>query len=129
MNAHVNHDLAIALDRMAALDGGFPLRGGARFNDYQRVNDVLARIEARLREPLTTGKAGDIDRALGDVDTVVLMWNVRKARDAAWTNGELLWHLRGTPQLQRDYLTHLDQITSFAGRGLLLPRLGMSARA
>jgi hypothetical protein len=91
--------------------------------------DILERMEAALREELTTGHAGEIDRALGDVDSVVMMWNVRKARDSAWTNGELLWHLRVTPRLQRDYLAHLDQMASFAGRGLLVPRLGMRAGA
>jgi Family of unknown function (DUF5995) len=129
MNAHINHDLAIALDRMAALDGRFPSRDGARFNDFRRVNDVLERMEAALRERLTTGLAGEIDRAFGDLDSVVMMWNVRKAREAAWTNGELLWHLRPAPRLQRDYLIHLDQMASFAGRGLLVPRLGVRAGA
>jgi hypothetical protein len=128
MNAHINHDLAIALDRMASLDGGFPLRDSARFNDFMRVNDVLERMEAALREQLTTGLAGELDRALGDVDSIVMMWNVRKARETAWTNGELLWHLRTTPRLQQDYLAHLDHFASFAGRGLLVPRLGIRAR-
>ncbi|HZM96062.1 MAG TPA: DUF5995 family protein [Vicinamibacterales bacterium] len=127
MNAHINHDLAIALDRMAGLDGRYPSRDGARFTDFRKVNDVLERMEARLREQLTTGLAGEIDRSLGDVDSVVMMWNIRQARDAAWTNGEVLWQLRSTPHLQRDYLAHLDQFASFAGRGLLVPRLGVSA--
>jgi hypothetical protein len=129
MNAHINHDLAIALDRMAALDGRFPSRQSPRFNDFRKVNDVLARMETELREELTTGLAGHVDRSLGDVDSVVMMWNVRQARETAWTNGEVLWQLRATPHLQRDYLAHLDQFASFAGRGLLLPRLGMRAGA
>jgi hypothetical protein len=56
-----------------------------------------------------------------------MMWNVRKARAAAWTNGELLWHLRATPLLRANYLTQLDQMTAFAGRGLLVPRLGIGS--
>jgi hypothetical protein len=129
MNAHINHDLAIALDRMAAIDGRYPSRDGARFNDFRKVNDVLERIEGALREQLTTGLAGHIDRSLGDVDSIVMIWNIRQAREAAWTNGEVLWLLRATPHLQRDYLAHLDQFASFAGRGLLVPRLGVRAGA
>jgi hypothetical protein len=125
MNAHINHDLAIALDRMAAFDGRYPARAGARFNDFTRVDDILEEREAALRERLTTGIAGKVDRAFGDVDSVVMMWNVRRAREAAWTNGELLWHLRATPRLQADYLQHLDHFAAFAGRGLLVPRLGI----
>jgi hypothetical protein len=129
MNAHINHDLAIALDRMAGLDGRYPARTGARFNDFTRVNDILVQMEDALREQLTTGIAGKIDRTFGDVDSVVMMWNVRRARAAAWTNGEVLWLLRPTPRLQADYLSHLDQFASFAGRGLLVPRLGLGVGA
>jgi hypothetical protein len=125
MNAHINHDLAIALDRMAAVDGRFPSRDGARFRDFNRVNDVLERTETALRQKLATGLAGTIDLALGDVDSAIAMWNVRQAREAAWTNGELLWHLRADPRLQRDYLAQLDQFASFAGQGLLVSRLGV----
>jgi Family of unknown function (DUF5995) len=124
MNAHINHDLAVALNHVAESDGAFGPRSGARYLDFLRVNEILERLEAALRDRLATGLAGDIDQALGDLDSVLVMWNVRKAREAAWTHGEVLWHLRTAPPLQRDYLTKLDQLTSFAGRGLLLPRLG-----
>jgi hypothetical protein len=124
MNAHINHDLARALEEIATADGDFPSRDGGRFADFTRVNDILARIEAALRPELATGLAGAIDLKLGDLDSLLVMWNVRKARDAAWTNGEVLWQLRDVPALQRDFLARLDQLTGFAGRGLLLPRLG-----
>jgi hypothetical protein len=41
----------------------------------------------------------------------------------------VLWHLRTAPQLRQDYLEKLDRMTSFAGRGLLVPRLGIAASA
>jgi Family of unknown function (DUF5995) len=129
MNAHINHDLVVALNRIAAADFGFPARDGARYSDFRRVNDILERIESALRDELTTGLAGEIDAALGNLDTLLVMWNVRKAREAAWTNGEVLWHLREVPLLQRDFLARLDLMTSFAGSGLLLPRLGVTIRA
>jgi hypothetical protein len=39
------------------------------------------------------------------------MWKVQQAREAAWTSGEVLWHLRTTPLLRRDFLARLDSIT------------------
>jgi hypothetical protein len=54
------------------------------------------------------------------------MWKVRNARDAAWTNGEVCWHLRSAPLLQREYLERLDRMVAFAGHGLLVPRLGVT---
>jgi hypothetical protein len=127
MNAHINHDLPIALDRLAEVDGRFPSRDGARYSDFGRINDILERLEATLQAPLATGLAGDIDVALGDLDSVLAVWKIRNAREAAWTNGEVLWHLRATPLLRRDYLVRLDLMTGFAGNGLLLPRLGVRA--
>jgi hypothetical protein len=85
---------------------------------------VLERLEAAHRGELATGLVGAIDLKLGDLDSLLVMWNVRKARDTAWTNGEVLWRLRPLPALQRDFLARLDQMTGFAGRGLLVPRLG-----
>jgi Family of unknown function (DUF5995) len=125
MNAHINRDLPVALQRMAASEGDYPSRDGARYRDFVRVNDLLERTEAAMRPVLATGLVGHVDVALGDVDNVVAIWKVRKARDAAWTHGEVYWHLRSMPLLQREYLERLDLMVAFAGRGLLVPRLAI----
>jgi hypothetical protein len=127
MNAHINHDLPVALRRLAEPDGRFPSRDGARYADFEHVNDILERVEGTLRTVLTTGLLGEIEQALGNLDSVLAMWKVRNAREAAWTNGEVLWHRRGTPALGREFLARLDSITGFASRGLLLPTLGIVA--
>ena len=124
MNAHINHDLAVALENLAVLDGRFPDRGSPRHRDFSRVNDILEHVETSLHPVLAVGLVGDIDRKFGDLDSLLVMWNVRKAREAAWTNGEVLLQLRAAPLLKREYLDKLDQMTSFAGQGLLVPRLG-----
>jgi len=126
MNAHINNDLVIALDRVAETEKDYPSRNGARYRDFQRVNDVLERVELELQPALSTGVVGAIDLKLGDLDTVLAMWKVRNAREAAWTNGEVVWQLRAMAGLRRDYLARLDQMVGFAGRGLLAPRLGVA---
>jgi hypothetical protein len=126
MNAHINNDLVMALDRLAQTDEGYPSRISKRYQDFQRVNDVLERIELELQPLLSTGVIGEIDAALGDLDTILAMWKVRHAREAAWTNGEVVWHLRASPDLRREYLARLDHMVGFAGRGLLAPRLGLT---
>jgi hypothetical protein len=126
MNAHINNDLVIVLDRLAHTENEYPSRDGERYQDFQRVNDVLERVELELQQVLSTGLIGAIDLALGNVDTLLAMWKVRNAREAAWTNGEVVWHLRATPRLRREYLVRLDHMVGFAGRGLLAPRLGVT---
>src|SRR5262245_23785296 len=121
MNAHINNDLVIALDRIARSEQQYPSRDGERYRDFQRVNDVLERIEVELQPVLSTGVIAAIDVALGDLDTILAMWKVRHARDTAWTNGEVVWHLRTAPCLRSDYLARLDRMVGFAGRGLLAP--------
>ena len=123
MNAHINNDLVIALDRMARSEQQYPSRDGQRYRDFQRVNDVLERVEVELQPVLSTGVVAAIDVALGDLDTILAMWKVRHARDTAWTNGEVVWHLRAAPHLRSEYLTRLDRMVGFAGRGLLAPVL------
>jgi hypothetical protein len=82
---------------------------------------VLERVEVELQPVLSTGVIAAIDVALGDLDTVLAMWKVRHARDTAWTNGEVVWHLRAAPHLRSEYLARLDRMVGFAGRGLLAP--------
>ena len=62
-----------------------------------------------------------IDNAAGETDDAVAMWKVRAAREAAWTNAEVLWTLRATPLLGDNFFAKLDRFTGFAGRGMLLP--------
>jgi hypothetical protein len=49
------------------------------------------------------------------------MWDVERARDAAWTNAQALWALGDEPSLAGEYLLALDRMVGFAGRGLLVP--------
>lgn len=55
------------------------------------------------------------------LDDVVAMWHVRRAREAAWTNGEALWALRADPELSSSYLVALDRMVGLTARGLLVP--------
>jgi hypothetical protein len=121
MNAHINRDLPVAVVRTCEAMGVTPGRGTPQHADYERVNQLLEQVEARAVERLATGLVGAVARGLGRVDDVMAMWQVRRARDAAWINGEVLWSLRALPPLAGEYLATLDRMTGFAGRGLLLP--------
>ena len=121
MNAHINRDLPVALAATWQEPTGVPPRGGPQHSDFVRVNAQLAVIAERVKESYLSGVLGFLDRVLGRVDDAVAMWNVVRARDAAWTNGEALWRLRRDPALAREFLTALDRTVGLAGRGLLQP--------
>jgi hypothetical protein len=120
MNAHINRDLPVALvDTWAELGLGPSSR--AEHDDFLRVNDRLAAVEERVKRSYLTGFFGFLDRVLGRIDDVAAMWNVSRARDAAWVNGRTLWQLRGEPALAREFVAALDRSVGLAGRGLLTP--------
>jgi hypothetical protein len=121
MNAHINRDLPAGIVAAYVAAGGAPEPTGVRRQDFIAVNGLLQRIEAEIKAEFATGIVGVIDTVGGDIDDAVAMWNVRAAREAAWTNAEVMWALRRTPTLHDAFFARLDRFTGFAGRGLLKP--------
>jgi hypothetical protein len=124
MNAHINADLPVALVETCEARGVELRRGSPEYADFERINDLLARVEARVKASYVTGWIARVDRILhrfDRIDDVVAMWNVRVAREAAWANAETLWALRGDADLRADFARTLDRTVGLAGRGLLVP--------
>ncbi|HUH15669.1 MAG TPA: DUF5995 family protein [Gaiellaceae bacterium] len=119
MNAHINRDLPLALVETCRALGVTPARGCPQHDDFRAIDPLLAETEEQVRRELATGLAGLADEALGELDSVVAMWNVRKARAAAWVNAETLWALRDVPFAAGRFAVTLDRMVGFAGRGLL----------
>lgn len=119
MNAHINRDLAPSL--VDAFEGrAWPEADSAERSDYDKVNDVLADTEAEVKGVLEGEILAEIDRALGDIDDVLALWSVRKARGAAWIWGETLFALKTHPRLSNETLLAIDRMAAMASRGLLL---------
>jgi hypothetical protein len=121
MNAHINRDLPIAL--VQTCEGrNVELRSRSpQQRDFRAINALLAGVEASVKAQLVTDALRDFDVALGELDDVVAMWKVERARDAAWNHAETLWALRGAPRLRLQFVRTLDRMVGFAGRGLLRP--------
>jgi hypothetical protein len=121
MNAHINRDLPVALVTTCERAGVDLPSAEPEHEDFVRINSLLEASEQRVKELFSTGFVGIADTALGDVDDRIAMWNVGRARDAAWVQALTLWTLRPVPELQRSFLETLDHFVGFAGRGLLVP--------
>lgn len=122
MNAHINCDLPDGIVRSFVTLGGDPITDDVRERDFNSVNDLLERVEQEVKTEFTTGLVGAVDRIGGPVDDAVAMWKVRAARSAAWTNGQVLWGLRGLPPLRDRFFSRLDGMVGLTGRGLLQAR-------
>src|SRR5215217_2458020 len=70
---------------------------------------------------MMTGLLKELDLAFGPIDDIVAVWDVEKARDAAWVRARVIWSLRGVPPLRDADQAMNDRATGFAGRALLTP--------
>jgi hypothetical protein len=121
MNAHINHDLPVAVCAACDTFGIEPLHGSPQYRDYCGVNDLLDGIVEQAKRELLVGLLGNPLPCLDLVENLVAMWGLRAAREGAWTNSEFLRCANTVPGLTDRFLTGLDDATELAGRGLLAP--------
>lgn len=121
LNAHTNHDVPIGLVHACRSTGIAPTTDSPQYRDYMKMTSLLKRTMDDVKKWLVTGALELVDRTFGDVDDVVAIWSLQRARQAAWTHGEVLWALRDHEGLTIAYVGVTDRMTGLAGRGLLVP--------
>ena len=122
MNAHINHDLPVAVVTTCQMLGTAPSTR-PHHDDFTRVNPVLDAVEQTVRQSFEHGVVLAADHVLASPATVVGNWSIAEARGAAWINAEVLWRLRRTTAIRRAFLDTLAGSVGLASRGLLV-RLG-----
>jgi Family of unknown function (DUF5995) len=117
VNAHINHDLPMAIVRT----GAAPVHGDAHCDDYTALNSTLsAQIDAAKAE-LHVRLLGDLLPPVSHLEDSIAAFSVTAAREAAWNNAEMLWALRGLPALSARMEDTLDGMTAVIGKTLLVP--------
>jgi hypothetical protein len=123
MNAHISHDLSMGVVDTCEALGIAPSDGSPQHRDYRAVNGILKTTESKTKQWLLTGATRQLDHEVAPLDDAVGIWSIERARDAAWTQAQLLWHLRNQRQLLQAYLAMLDATVGMEGRALLLPHV------
>jgi Family of unknown function (DUF5995) len=119
MNAHINHDLPLAVTSTCSALATAPA-AGAHQADYQKVDQLLDAAEQSVRQSFESAPELAVDRHLQAVNNLIASWSINSARDLAWTNSLLLWEVRADP-LARDLLSDsLASTTAAASRMLLI---------
>jgi hypothetical protein len=121
INAHINHDLALAIDATCKITYTEPAHGSALYRDYTGVNGTLDGLVDLAKQKLMVRLLGDALPEVSHLEDTVAAWNVAAAREAAWVHSEVLWKLSGTPALWSRYVGVLDGLTTLAGKALLVP--------
>jgi hypothetical protein len=118
MNAHINHDLALALLQTDTELNLIPGKTSPEHDDFEQVNGLLEAVLPEALEFLATGILGELAQDTGKIGRLLAIWNVRAARDLAWDFAD---HLRGLGGVARDAaLSAQDQITGVIGRSLMI---------
>ncbi|MEU0396692.1 DUF5995 family protein [Streptomyces sp. NPDC006208] len=116
INAHVGHDLALAVVDTCRALGCEPAEVE---DEFDRVGDILELLEERVREDLMPGP--DLLQIADPLTHLAGSWSLERARDGAWTAARLLWRLRDLPELAEEFTQRLDAGVGLVGRCLLTP--------
>ncbi|MEV6952228.1 DUF5995 family protein [Streptomyces sp. NPDC051183] len=116
INAHIGHDLALAvISTCRTLD----CEPRALEADFDRVGDTLVALEERIREDLMPGP--DLLEVADPLTHLLGSWSLDRARSGAWAAARLLWTLRRSPDLAEEFTESLDAGVGLVGRCLLTP--------
>jgi hypothetical protein len=119
MNAHINHDLPQAIVDMC--QDSAPRHGSAQYNDYTALNATLDSLIEAAKGVLNVRLPGDALPPVSHLNDTLAAWSIAAAREGAWTNAELLFHLKDAPPISSAFLVTLDGFTALASKTLLVP--------
>ena len=119
MNAHINHDLPLAVVRTCRELRTTP-DDGHHHEDYERINVLLDAADDAIRRSFEPKDLVAVDRHLSAVANVISNWSISTAREVAWQTAQALWDVRGFAPAS-DLLTDaLARTVAMASRGLLV---------
>jgi hypothetical protein len=117
MNAHINHDLALALLATDAERSVSPAKGSPQHADYEAVNALLSALMPEELTMLATDCLGLLAQDTGKAGRLLAFWDMCKARDMAWDFADHLRPLQGAARAAA--LCIQDQMTGVIGRAIL----------
>jgi Family of unknown function (DUF5995) len=117
MNAHINHDLSLALLATDQQRNVEPDYASPEYADYEAVNGLLNTVMPSALEMLAVGVLGELAQDTGKIGRILAFWNICSARDLAWGFTD---HLRRLDEGARQVaLAAQDQMTGALGRAIL----------
>ena len=115
MNAHINHDLPLAVTATCTALAASP-SAGTHQTDYQKVDQLLDVAQQSVQQSLESAPELAVDRHLQAVNNLIASWSINSARDLAWNNSLLLWEIRTDPFACGLFRDSLAASTAAAGR-------------
>lgn len=118
MNAHINHDLAIAVVRTCQKLSRSPDSGSVH-GDFVKINQVLAERVRPIRQKFLDETVVKYGAPLSPLADLMTNFSMEKARDAAWASTLALWAVRDIPVVKELTQESLAGTVGLVGRQLL----------
>jgi hypothetical protein len=123
MNAHINHDLPLAIVATCKAQQITPQHGTAQYNDYTALNGTLDGIIDTAKQTLNVRLLGDPLPAVSHLEDLIAAWDLGAAREKAWNTAESLWQDSAFAAGIR--MDTIDGLTTVIGKALLVPVPGV----
>lgn len=119
MNAHINHDLPVAVYATCLALDTHP-EDVPHHDDYLKVDVLLDAAEQTVRRSFESGVELDIDHHARACANLVANWSMNEAREMAWDTALALWRTRSVELVHEMFLSSLGRTVALASRCLLV---------
>ena len=118
MNAHINHDLALALVATDTELNIVPSLDSPEHRDFESVNLVLKSVLPSSLNMIATDTLGVVAQDTGKIGRLLAFWDICAARELAWDFGNHLRDLAGP--IRNAAIDAQDTLTGAIGRAILV---------
>lgn len=118
MNAHINHDLAVAVVDTCKQRNRDP-ESGSIHADFDRINGVLAELVQPIRQEFLDKTVVQYGAPVAPLANILTNFSMDRARDAAWASALTLWAVRDVPLVPQITEQTLANTVGLVSRQLL----------
>jgi hypothetical protein len=119
MNAHINHDLPMAIVSTCQATNTIPQHVTPQYNDYTSVNPTLDSLIDEAKQKLNVRLPGDPLPAVSHLEDLIATWDLATFRQKAWETAQSLW---GESNSEINFRMDLrDTIVATLSAALLVP--------
>lgn len=119
MNAHINHDLAMAVIATCRGANTVPEHGTPQYNDYTALNMTLDSLIDEAKRTLNVRLLGGPLPPVSHLEDTIAAWNLAAARENAWNTAQSLW--QESVAVAAAHMDIIDGLTTVISKVLLVP--------
>jgi hypothetical protein len=119
MNAHINHDLPLAIIATCNSRSTVPHHGTPQYDDYTSLNGSMDGLINTAKQTLNVRLLGDALPGASHIEDTIAGWDLAAARENAWNTAQNLW--QEPPAISSAHMDVIDGLTAVISRTLLVP--------